>query len=321
MYNVISCGAINWDINLFVSHLPKEGEEVRVLRIERVPGGTAANVIVAAARYLGPGKTAIIGAVGDDEIGRKQIEILKKEGVSTEYVLIINGVESGQAYILIDKDGANVINTFFGANTYLSTKYIASISKVFRESKVKVVMDPPLDVAIKILELGYGFGINIWDPGVYIEYGIKALAKGLRYTDILILNHIEVKELFGTLQLTSLVNRLRELECSKLLIKYGSKGSQLINIDENTIVNMSTLPLDKISLKVVNTVGCGDAFIGVFGAALSEDKSLIDAMLLATIAAGYKASRRETRGSPSRDVLIGLHNRCKEYINIQIKNI
>lgn len=321
MLNVITIGAINWDINLFVTHLPKEGEEVRVLSIERVPGGTAANVAVAAARYLGPNKTGIIGAVGGDEIGYKQIDILRDEEVVTNHVLRVEGVESGQAYILIDPRGVNVINTFFGANLMLTIDYINAITSVLRNTKVKVVTDPPLEVAIRILEVSNGYGINIWDPGVYIEYGLNKLLKGIRLSDILVLNHVEVNELFGTLKTSVLIEKMNNVKCDMLVIKYGSKGSQLIDLKNNIVVKVSALPLEKIGLNVINTVGCGDAYLGVFSGALSEGKNIIDAMLLATCAGGYKASKPETRGSPNRDVLIKLFNEYKRYININIENI
>ncbi|RLG04408.1 MAG: ribokinase, partial [Thaumarchaeota archaeon] len=103
MVELICCGAINWDINLFVERLPRAGEEVRVRVIERVSGGTAANVSVAAARILGPGRVAFIGALGGDEIGARQLRILEDEGVDHSGVLIVEGVESGQAYITIDE--------------------------------------------------------------------------------------------------------------------------------------------------------------------------------------------------------------------------
>ena len=50
MADLICCGAINWDINFFMDRLPRTGEEVPVNEIQRVSGGTAANVSVA----LGP---------------------------------------------------------------------------------------------------------------------------------------------------------------------------------------------------------------------------------------------------------------------------
>ena len=52
MFDLLTCGAINWDINLFMVRLPRPGEEVPVKEIQRVSGGTAANVAVASARIL-----------------------------------------------------------------------------------------------------------------------------------------------------------------------------------------------------------------------------------------------------------------------------
>jgi sugar/nucleoside kinase (ribokinase family) len=69
MVDLVCCGAINWDINLFMERLPRTSEEVPVGEIQRVSGGTAANVSVAAARLLGPESVAFIGALGRDRIG------------------------------------------------------------------------------------------------------------------------------------------------------------------------------------------------------------------------------------------------------------
>jgi len=116
MVELVCCGAINWDINLFTERLPRTGEEVPVHEIQRVSGGTAANVSVAAARILGPGRVAFIGALGEDDIATEQLSILKGEGVDSSGVLRIPEFESGQAYITIDSRGANEIHTYFGAN-------------------------------------------------------------------------------------------------------------------------------------------------------------------------------------------------------------
>ena len=112
-------GALNWDINLFVKRLAQPGQEVVVERIERVPGGKGGNVSVAAAKLLGQGKVALMACVGDDEAGRNQIEILRKEGVETGAVQVLDGVESGQAYITVEDGGRNIVETHFGANARL----------------------------------------------------------------------------------------------------------------------------------------------------------------------------------------------------------
>ena len=113
-------GAINWDINLFVERFPRIGEEVPVERIMRVPGGKGANVAVAAARLLGRGQVALIGCLGRDDIAERQIKILIDEGVDVSGIKFTGDAESGQAYILIDDEGRNIINTLFGTNLELN---------------------------------------------------------------------------------------------------------------------------------------------------------------------------------------------------------
>lgn len=56
-------------------------------------------------------------------------------------------------------------------------------------------------------------------------------------------------------------------------------------------------------MKTVNTVGCGDAFLGVFAAYKAEGLSDEEALRRANAAGAYKATRRETRGSPARKQL------------------
>ncbi len=72
MVDLVCCGAINWDINLFMERLPRTGEEVAVGELQRVSGGTAANVSVAATRketWGGPDLLRAPARVGRPRIG------------------------------------------------------------------------------------------------------------------------------------------------------------------------------------------------------------------------------------------------------------
>src|SRR3989442_15433591 len=62
-------GALNWDINLFVKHLPLSGQEVVVEKIDRVPGGKGGNVSVAASRKLGAGQIALVAYIVSSHAG------------------------------------------------------------------------------------------------------------------------------------------------------------------------------------------------------------------------------------------------------------
>ena len=172
MADLITCGAINWDINLFMERLPRAGEEVPVREIQRVSGGTAANVAVASARLLGKKRVAFIGALGKDEIGDKQRNILWEEGVDDSGLLFVQGEESGQAYISIGGDGENEIHTYFGANLKLDGVCLCDPErlKLIEGAKVCVIMDPPLETARCLAELCREQGVTvIWDPGVYAD--------------------------------------------------------------------------------------------------------------------------------------------------------
>jgi len=50
---------------------------------------------------------------------------------------------------------------------------------------------------------------------------------------------------------------------------------------------------------VVNTVGCGDAFLGVLSASLVSGFEVLEALKRANLAGAFKATHPETRGSPT----------------------
>ena len=307
MVDLICCGAINWDINLFMDRLPRTGEEVPVNTIQRVSGGTAANVSVAAARILGPGKVAFIGALGEDAIAEEQIKILEDEGVDPSGILLIPNEESGQAYISISKEGANEIHTYFGANLRITGEHMQDKERLnlIKEAKVCVIMDPPIETAKKLAELCKKNGVKvIWDPGVYAEEGLEALLTTLVNVDYFILNHIEYENLLGTSDPKKVAEELtHHVKEIKAIIKHGAEGCILCEDDGATIIQMEAVPLLELGLKVVNTVGCGDAFIGGFASALVEGKDHIEALREASAAGSYKATKIETRGGPTKGQL------------------
>ena len=57
---------------------------------------------------------------------------------------------------------------------------------------------------------------------------------------------------------------------------------------------------------MVNTVGCGDAFVGGFASGLVRGKTDIESLRQACAAGSYKATRIETRGGPTKEQLDGI---------------
>jgi len=302
LVKIYVAGAINWDINLFVERFPKIGEEVPVERITRVPGGKAANVAVASARILGSGQTALIGCLGKDSIAEQQIAILKGEGVVISGIKFLEDTESGQAYIVIDKNGKNVINTFFGANLKLSPKDLHSpeIFNLMLESSIVVLIDPSLETIKSAASLAKGHRKTVmWDAGVRSVLGIGRLKTVLRRIDYLVVNQVEVKNLTGKEDPVEAWEQLSTVnERLKLIVKLGERGCSLIGSEQ--VIEVPAVNPKELGLHVINTVGCGDAFLGVFVASKSQGLEEKEALERANLAGALKATKPETRGSPTK---------------------
>jgi len=303
--DVVVAGAINWDVNLFVGKFPRPGEERAVHRITRLPGGKAGNVSVAAARLLGSKRVGILGALGRDEIADTQLTILKSEGVDTSAISLKSETESGQAYIVTEESGENVIHTYFGANAMLTPMDVSSetCADMIRFSRITAITDPPEETVETITTIAHEADRPVaWDPGIRARAGMEQLRSMLLRVSYLFLNEVEVEYMTGVKDPAEAVTRLFAVNPKlKVVVKFGKEGCAMFK--EETETRIPGIDLAKHGLKVVNTVGCGDAFLGAFSAA--KALSLLDeeALHWANWAGALKATRPETRGSPTRNEL------------------
>jgi len=317
MASLVVCGAINWDISCFVERLPVPGEEVTIKYITRVSGGTGGNIAVAAARILGAKKVALIGALGKDDIARQQIAALEDEGVVTESIDQIAGEESGQAYILVDQTGQNVIASRLGANARLGLEHLnkAQVKQQLQECRGIVLTDPHLEVAKELINLAKRRDVPVlWDPGILISPNPEALLSLARQAEILFLNETEASALLGADELNTSLQKLKELGLGNhSVLKLGAQGAAMLEPASGTVIEIPALPLKELGLNVVNTVGCGDVFAGVFAAYYVKGSSLVQSLIMASAAAGLNATRPETRGSPDRANLEEVANRSRDH--------
>jgi ribokinase len=302
---IVSTGAINWDVNLFVDTLEPGGLELPVHRITRVPGGKAANVAVAAARLLGPGRAGILGAVGDDQIGRSHREIFANEGVDLKGLHILKEEESGQAYILIDKRGRNQIFTHFGANSALRPELIDRPETVslLDSAKVLIAMDPPLEYTASLFRKKRRDVTVVWCPGVRSLGHEREVLGLLGSVNYLVLNEQELASLTKKSDPSDAYATLTSYSKSlSLVATFGDRGCMLVREQGKNLI--PGVHLEEVGLKVVNTVGCGDAFIGCFASGLVDGLDPVGALRRANMAGAFKATRAETRGSPTMKELI-----------------
>lgn len=294
-------GAINWDTSIFVDEFPEAKEEIKAKKIISVPGGKGANVAIASARILGSNNVGVIGALGDDDIAKRQIKILKDEGVDTSCIKQIKKTGSGQAYIVVDHAGENFIITYKAANHMITVDMVNDevTSRALKECKLVTVIDPPLEVADAIITNARNLGKTlIWSPGLLVRNGLEKIRETLMKTNYIILNEPEAKMLVGMENAREACLSLSaKMNGKKVIGTLGAKGC-IFCWDTKTAIIPAPNPLD-LELKIVNTVGAGDAFVGAFSALKIKEFGDMESLFLANIAGALKTTKEETRGSPS----------------------
>jgi sulfofructose kinase len=100
-FDVVGVGLNATDTMLIVPHFPAYAGKVPFLEEFVCPGGQVASAMVACAS-LGL-RAKYIGAIGDDERGRIQIESLRGTGINLDHVQIRANCPNQSAYIIIDR--------------------------------------------------------------------------------------------------------------------------------------------------------------------------------------------------------------------------
>lgn len=107
-------GDLVTDVVVTLARDPQRGTDTPA-RIEHLRGGSAANVVLAAAESGGTGR--FIGQVGDDQRGRGLIEELHSGGVET---LVVERGTTGTIVVLVDSTGERSFLTDRGAAAHLA---------------------------------------------------------------------------------------------------------------------------------------------------------------------------------------------------------
>ena len=113
-FDVVVVGSLNLDLVVRTARLPGPGETVSGFDYQEFPGGKGLNQAVAAARA---GATvAFVGAVGDDEAGRRLRGVVRAEGIDERWLVTCTDIATGRALIAVDDLAENSIVVVPGAN-------------------------------------------------------------------------------------------------------------------------------------------------------------------------------------------------------------
>lgn len=315
-------GSLNYDITLYVDRFAPPKTVVQ--RLTRYLGGSGGNSAVAAARVLGEGAVVFFGAVGDDDIGRKHIDALRREGIVTDIVRIIDNVESGQAFVAVDRNGNTAIYSYYGANTKLTPEKIdEEVLTYLNAVQYVLITNPPLPTVLELASKAKELGKTVvWDPGAQSRHGLEVLKPILEKVDYLAPNEGELLIMTGAKELLEAIKSVQRVNPRlKILVKRGEKGSILMDPSSSTMISVNAVPPEALGYKTTSTVGCGDAYVGVFTAFLILGYSEVDAMKVATCAATLNAAYEGPRGVPPKHTLLKWFEACKILIQVKEEKI
>ncbi len=271
MSRITVIGSLNMDLVITTPKVPVMGETVLGSGFLTVPGGKGANQAVAAAK-LG-GNVTMIGCVGNDTFGEVLLNNLRQNSVDTSHMRILDGVPTGIAMIVVN-EGNNFIIVDPGANYQLTPQMIDSVEDLIKESCIMVVqLEIPLDTVERVIDIAKRNDVKILlNPAPAIKLEDSLLTK----VDILTPNETEC-EIITDIPIKSVgdaknaVAYLMNKGVENVIVTMGGNG---VVYNSGKEIIHKAVP----NVKVVDTTAAGDSFSGALAVALSQGKSIDEAV-------------------------------------------
>lgn len=298
MGDILVIGSMNVDMTVRVKELPKAGETVLAQNMSYGLGGKGANQAFAAAR-LG-GKVRMLGCVGDDDFGRKQLQALKGEGVDVSGIRVDRTVSTGSAFICVEENGSNCIVVNQGANLSCDESYLARQREmIFSSDIILAQMEIPEEALYRAIEeAGLAGRKIILNPAPAPE---RIPDNVCRWLDYLTPNETELMRLCGMEETLADGDDYREaLEegagmlldrgVKTIIVTLGDKGCGVFKKGHTTYYPAKPV-------KAVDTTAAGDCFNGAFAVALSEGMTEPEAVEFAICASAIAVTRNGAQES------------------------
>jgi ribokinase len=288
---VVVVGSVNLDVALTVDALPAGGETVIASHRHEKPGGKGANQAVAAARA--GALVSFFGACGLDPAGEMSLSALQSEGIDTSAVVRLPQERTGEAVVVVDSDGENLIVVTAGANARLDAVSVQSALRAVALSSRDVLLvgfEIPETAVVAAVQLAALRGAGI----VVNPAPARPLHRELTSArPILIPNESEALKLSGSQDVHSAARRLCGMTSAPVMVSWGKRGAVLCAENRLQVVSAPTVT-------ALDTTGAGDTLAGVFAAALADGSKLLAAARRATVAASLSVRKAGARdGMPT----------------------
>ncbi len=270
---ILVFGSINADLIVPVPRLPRPSETVLGGDYAISPGGKGANQALAARRA--GAAVVLAGAVGADAFADIALDVLRREGVDTRLVQVVEQ-PTGCAAIMVSKEGENLIAVASGANMSVRSGQVAD-ELLGPDVTLVAQMEVPsgeTEALIRRMRAHHGRVLLNLAPAFPIDPAL------LGEIDLVIANESEATTLGS--DPARLAMRLRQ----GFVITRGAAGSVAL-LRDGMRLEVPALPIEPL-----DTTGAGDTFVGVLAASLDLGSTLELALRRASAAAGLACLAR-----------------------------
>ncbi|MCQ2801940.1 MAG: ribokinase [Bacilli bacterium] len=249
MRTIYVLGSLNADLAITTDKFPVEGETVNGSGFKVGCGGKGLNQAIAAAK-LG-GKVKFCGKIGKDSFGKEMKNWLKINKVNTWHVKTVNDTASGVAEIILNNNNNRIVLDL-GANLKISIKDIDAFLLRARKGDIFVTqLENNISAIAYALKVAKEKGmITVLNPApANVE-----IKQALNFVDYLIPNETEYEILKDYIS-----------KDTNLIVTKGENGYEYIS-------KRACFSEIAPKVKVVDTTGAGDCFVGAFAYMLASGK-------------------------------------------------
>ncbi len=274
-FDLVGLGYCSWDFLCVVPEVPIDGKVELLSRLEQ-GGGPSATATFAAQR-LGA-RTAFIGAIGNDEVGRKILNDFGAEGVDVSAMKTRIGEESGVSYCWAEqKKGRRSIAWTRGTASPLRPQEINDA--LLRSCRVLHLDGHQTEAAIHASAVAKAAGVTVCLDAGTIVPGIELI---LKHVDIVIASESFAERYTQENTIEKQLFALKKNGARWVVITCGERGS--LGYDGQEWIKVPAFRL----AQVVDTTGAGDVYHGAFLKHYLDGAALGDCMRFASGAAALK---------------------------------
>ena len=285
MNKILVIGSTNIDMIACVKHLPRPGETVGEARFMQSNGGKGANQAVTVAR-LG-GRVSFICKTGSDIFGHQANQLFNEEGIDTSYVFSDTKNPSGVALITVDTDAENCIVVAPGANAHLTPNDLKRSAEAVEAADIILLQ---LEIPMQTVEAAAAMAYRLGKKVVLNPAPASKLSAGLLETLYAITPNETEAEAISGIRITDertaeeAARKIASMGVCNVIITLGAKGALVFDGAHCEIV-----PAYKT--QAVDTTAAGDVFNGALVVALSEGRTLPEAVRFACKASAISVTR------------------------------